>query len=80
MDLNLLTIETSRSYSDTPQSLVLLWTGDQSSAETSTRTIHNIHKRQTSKLPAGFEPAIPASKRSKTHPYTARQLGSAVWL
>jgi hypothetical protein len=31
-------------------------------AEIPTRTIHNILKRQTSKLPAGFEPAIPASE------------------
>ena len=30
-------------------------------------TTHNIHKRQTSMPPAGFEPAIPASKRPQTH-------------
>jgi hypothetical protein len=30
-------------------------------------TTHNIHKRQTSMLPAEFEPAIPASERSQTH-------------
>ena len=29
-------------------------------------TTHNIHKRQTSMLPAGFEPAFPASKRPQT--------------
>jgi len=28
---------------------------------------HNTHKRQTSKFPAGFEPAIPASQRPPTH-------------
>ena len=27
---------------------------------------HNIHKRQTSVSPAGFEPAIPASERPQT--------------
>ena len=30
-------------------------------------TIHNIHKRQTSMSPAGFEPTIPASERPHTH-------------
>jgi len=30
-------------------------------------TTYNIHKRQTSMPPAGFEPAIPASERSQTH-------------
>jgi hypothetical protein len=30
-------------------------------------TVHNNHKRQTSMIPAGFEPTTPASKRSQTH-------------
>ena len=30
-------------------------------------TTHNSHKRQTSMPTAGFEPAIPASKRPQTH-------------
>jgi hypothetical protein len=30
-------------------------------------TTHNIHRRQTSMSPEGFEPAIPASKRSQIH-------------
>jgi hypothetical protein len=30
-------------------------------------TTHNTHKRQTSMLPAGFEPAIPASERPQTN-------------
>jgi hypothetical protein len=29
-------------------------------------TTHNTHKWQTSTPPAGFEPAIPASKRPQT--------------
>ena len=28
---------------------------------------HNTHNRQTSMLPAGFEPAIPASEQPQTH-------------
>ena len=30
-------------------------------------TTHNTHKKQTSKLPAGFEPVIPAIERLQTH-------------
>ena len=30
-------------------------------------TIHNTHNGQKSMIPAGFEPAIPASERTKTH-------------
>jgi hypothetical protein len=30
-------------------------------------TSHNTHRVQTSMLPAGFEPAIPASERPQTH-------------
>jgi len=54
----LLTVEVSRSYSDTPHSVgpdLYLIT-------------HNIHNRQISTPPVGFEPAIPASERLQTHP------------
>jgi hypothetical protein len=45
----------------------LLWTSDQPVAEASTYTgQHNI---QTSMPSAGFEPAIPATKRSQTYEY-----------
>jgi len=57
----LLIIEASRSHSDTPYSVALLWTSDQSDLETCICTTHNTHKRQTAMLPAGFEPAIPAT-------------------
>jgi len=39
--------------------LGVLGTSDQPVAETSTLTIHKIHKSQASVSPAGFEPAIP---------------------
>jgi hypothetical protein len=47
----------------------LLWTSDQPVAETSTYTRHKTykHKRQTSMPRAGFEPAIPATKRPQAH-------------
>jgi hypothetical protein len=40
---------------------------DQLYAQTSTSTTHNTQKRQTSMLPTGFEPAIPANKWPQTH-------------
>jgi hypothetical protein len=67
MGLALLIIEASQSYSDTPHPVGLFWTSDQPVPESSTGTKHNIHKRQTSKLPAGFEPPILASNGQETH-------------
>ena len=56
----------SRSHSDTPHSVGLLWTSDQPDAETSDNTQHSqetdIHVAR-----AEFEPAIPASERPQTH-------------
>jgi len=49
---------------DTPRSVRLLWTTERPVAETATYTTHNIHNRQTSMPPTGFEPATPASERS----------------
>ena len=42
-------------------------------------TTHNTQNRQTSRLPAGFEPAIPASRWPQTHALTTRPPGSAVF-
>ena len=49
-------VEVSRSHSDTPHSIGLLWTSD--------RLIPLPHNTQQ---PAEFEPAIPASERQQTH-------------
>jgi len=68
-----LTVEDSRSHSDTPHSVGLLWTSDQSDAETSTWQ----HTRQTSMPPVGFEPKIPASERPQTHALDRAELESA---
>jgi hypothetical protein len=62
----LLIIQASRSHSDTPHSVGLLWTSDKPDAATSTWQYTNTHKRQTPMSPAGFEPAIPASDRPQT--------------
>ena len=61
-----LIVEVSRSYSDTSRSVGLFWARDRPDAETST-WLHTTLKRQISMLPTGFEPTIPAGKRSQTH-------------
>jgi hypothetical protein len=58
--LGLLIVEISRSHSDTPHSVGLLWMSDRPDTETT-------HKRRTSMPSAGFEPVIPASERAQTH-------------
>ena len=60
-----LIVEASRSHSDTPQSVRLPWTSDRPDAET---LITNIRKRQTSMLPAGFEPSKQASAAPRFRP------------
>jgi hypothetical protein len=45
----------------------LLWTSDQPDDKDLCLTAHNSYKRQTSMPPAGFEPAVPADERPKTH-------------
>jgi hypothetical protein len=64
--VGLLTVEASRSHSDTPVCRAPL---DEWSARRRDLylTTHNTHERQTSMLPAGFEPKIPASQRPQTH-------------
>ena len=69
----LLIIEASRSYSGTSQSVVLLWTSDQSDAErplpdddNNNNNNNNTHRKERFMLPVGFEPAIPASSRRPT--------------
>jgi len=64
--LGLLIIEASQSHSDTPHSLGLLWTSDQTFRRDLYLTKHNTHKRQTSTTPAGFKPAILTSERPQT--------------
>jgi hypothetical protein len=57
-----LIIEASRSHSDTPHSVGLLWTSDQPDAETSTLQ----HSQEAAMPPVGFEPTVPASDRRPT--------------
>jgi hypothetical protein len=63
----LLTVEVSRSPSDTRHSVRLLWTSDRPYARDLLLTKHNTHKRQISRPTAGLEPVIPASERPQTH-------------
>jgi hypothetical protein len=65
----LLIIEASRSHSDTPHSVALLWTSDQPDRLRDTPIWQ--HSNETDfhapPPPGGFEPTIPASKRPQTH-------------
>ena len=65
--LDLEIVEVSRSHSDTPHSVGLLWTSDRPLRRDLYLTTHSSHKRQTSMPAAGFEPAIPACERLQTH-------------
>jgi hypothetical protein len=52
---------------DAPQSVGLLWTSDQSVAETSTWQHTTLNNRHTSMPAVGFEPTISAGERPKTY-------------
>ena len=67
VDQGLLVIKASRSPSDTPHPVGLLWKSDQPDAEKSNLTTHNTDMRQTFMPPPGFEHAIPAGERPQTH-------------
>jgi len=62
----LLIVEASRSHSDTPHWVELLWTSDQPEAETCTWQ----HSQQTHiNALAGFDPAVLASELPQTHAF-----------
>jgi hypothetical protein len=58
-----LIIEASRSHSDTPRLVGLLWTSDQLDAETSLPD-KALHSQETD-----IKPAIPAGERAQTHAF-----------
>jgi hypothetical protein len=60
-------IEASRSDSNTPHPVGLLWTSDKPDAETSTWQHTRLTRDRYPVSPAGFEPAIPASEWPQTH-------------
>jgi len=57
---DLLIIEASRSHSDTPHSVGLLWTSDQPDAVTSITP--NTHERETSMPPGGIRTHNPRER------------------
>jgi hypothetical protein len=76
--LGLLIIEVSRSHSDTPQSVGLLWTSDQPDAETSTLQHTTL---TTDRHPCPLRDSNPQSQQAsgcRPKPQTARPLGSAL--
>jgi hypothetical protein len=74
LDQGLLIVDASQSHSNTPHSVGLPWTSDQPDSEAPTWQ-HATHKKQISMLPAGFEHAIPASERPKTHDLDCLAIG-----
>jgi hypothetical protein len=70
---DLLIIQASRSNSDTPHSVGLLWISDQPIAETST-TQHTI---KPSMFSSRLEPAIPVSENHQTHVLDGAAAGMA---
>ena len=65
LDQGLLIIEASRSHSDTPHSVRLLWTSDHPDAKISPWQYTTL-TRETPMPPVGFESTIPASERLQT--------------
>jgi len=65
MGQGLLIVEASRSLSDTPHSLELLWTSDQPVAHTS--TWQHTTQHTDFRAPARFEPTVPVSERPQSH-------------
>jgi len=74
----LLIIEDSRSHSNTPHSVGLLWTRDQPVAETSTWQHTTVTKDKTSMVLAGFEPTISASERPPTDTLDRATTGTSI--
>jgi hypothetical protein len=67
----------SRSRSDTPHSVGLLWTNDQPDADPYL-TAHNTNSGRSSAPPAEFEPITPASEWSRTHAFDRAAAGTGV--
>ena len=63
--VSLVIVEASRSHSDTPHSVILLWTSDRPVAENSTR--QNSQHLQETDISGGIRTAFPTSERSQTH-------------
>jgi len=79
VDQGFLNIDSSRSHSDTPHSVGLLWTSDQPDSENSTCQ-HPTHKRVTSMTLTGFEPTIPTSQRPQTDALDRAATGTGTYI
>jgi hypothetical protein len=73
----LLIIEASRSYSDTPHSVGSFWTSDGQTQRPVPATTQNSQETEMY-VPAGFEPAIPASERPHTQTGSLQLLVTAI--
>jgi hypothetical protein len=73
--LGFLIVEVSRSHSDTPHSVGLLWRSDRPVAETS----DNTNSQETVMSPAGFEFSISEGERPQTHAVDRAATGIVRW-
>ena len=64
---DVLIVQVSRLHSETPHSVGLLWSSDQSENRDLYLKTHDTHKRETFMPSVAFEPGIPASERPQTH-------------
>jgi hypothetical protein len=80
MGQSLLIIEASRSHSDKPRSVELLWTSDR--PEQRPRPDKTQNWQETSMPPAAFEPTVPATERLQTHAFdgAATEIGLCTYI
>ena len=76
MGLGHLTVESSRSHSDTPHSVGLLWTSDQ--PDTQTLPNNTQHSKQTNMLRRDSNPQSQQASGRRLSTSTMRLWGSAV--
>jgi len=76
----LLVIEASRSHSDTPQSVGVLWTGYQPDAGTSASQHTTLKRDRYLWSQVGFEPTVIASKQPQTHALDGATTGNGIWV
>jgi len=77
LSLGLLTVEVSKSHSDTQKSVGILRMTDRPVAQTSNRQHTRLRRDRNPCRSPGFLPAIPASERPRTH--TLGRAVTGIW-
>ena len=76
----LLNAAASRSYTDSPHSVGLLWTSDQPDADTSTWQYTTRTKERHPCPPVVLEPIIPVSEQRQSHALDRAATGIGEWI